>query len=596
MVILINNKKAVLKKGLSFDFIAENRFFTGADSYTLSITFPLAGCPQNIDIFGYINRKDYDLDKLLLDCEIHDKNFHAYGSVSIVDINETEVKTQFLEGRSATNFHSSFDDVYINEIPMPSIKNEAHFSTEYYMRSYREQVLDQQSGNHAYLGYVVFPWVNNTSGNIQNPMRRIEQSGHYYFTGGEDPDILGQPFLMEVLKQVFAYLGYSFDSSVFDDTWWENIVICNSLPLVWRLWNMNEVLPHWTVSEFLEQVELFIGGEFLINSRSKRVEWTFHFSTIGNLPSYNINKVVDSYKVEIKDADSKVSNEYFERRNLAYAECDHQMWKYYSCPWLRKKTKVVIWHNASSMYSTLKNYLTWDRPLDHMYFKRVHYCEENDTHFVLKCIHISGSTHKMRILPVDVFGPRIIEGNEQGEKTEIKIVPACIDYAGVSNGDMLFVECGKYDNDVEDFSNIDQTVPVNLLSAGETEQKEAFFDKLYVGFWNGNYSWQDPYMPHPIIDRYEFLPNGTLKSTIHSMRLKGTRAPGVRNAQYGVDQTKKYTFSFLSDVIPDAKSIFFIHGKKYLAEKITASFTEDGMSQLMKITCYRMKEPDSVNS
>ena len=45
MKIIINGKDAVLKKGTSFEFVAENRSFTGSDSYTLSITFPLRGCP-----------------------------------------------------------------------------------------------------------------------------------------------------------------------------------------------------------------------------------------------------------------------------------------------------------------------------------------------------------------------------------------------------------------------------------------------------------------------------------------------------------------------------------------------------------------------
>ncbi len=57
MIILINKKRAVLKKGTSFDFISENHYFTGADSYTLSITFPIKGCAENIAIFGHIYRK-----------------------------------------------------------------------------------------------------------------------------------------------------------------------------------------------------------------------------------------------------------------------------------------------------------------------------------------------------------------------------------------------------------------------------------------------------------------------------------------------------------------------------------------------------------
>ena len=61
MIILINKKRAVLKKGTSFDFISETHYFTGADSYTLSITFPIKGCTENIAIFGHIYRKDKQL-------------------------------------------------------------------------------------------------------------------------------------------------------------------------------------------------------------------------------------------------------------------------------------------------------------------------------------------------------------------------------------------------------------------------------------------------------------------------------------------------------------------------------------------------------
>ena len=52
MKIFVDGKEAVLKKGTSFEFIAENRLFSGADEYTLSITFPIVDCPQNRAIFG----------------------------------------------------------------------------------------------------------------------------------------------------------------------------------------------------------------------------------------------------------------------------------------------------------------------------------------------------------------------------------------------------------------------------------------------------------------------------------------------------------------------------------------------------------------
>ena len=42
MKIFVEGKEAFLKKGTSFEFIAENRLFSGSDEYTLSITFPLS--------------------------------------------------------------------------------------------------------------------------------------------------------------------------------------------------------------------------------------------------------------------------------------------------------------------------------------------------------------------------------------------------------------------------------------------------------------------------------------------------------------------------------------------------------------------------
>ena len=120
MKIIINGKTATLKKGTSFEFVSENRSFTGSDSYTLSITFPLRGCPENIAIFGNINRTDIDKSKVVFDCEIQGVNFYRSGIITIVEVSEKEVKTQFLEGRSEQNFDDTFDEIFINELNLGS--------------------------------------------------------------------------------------------------------------------------------------------------------------------------------------------------------------------------------------------------------------------------------------------------------------------------------------------------------------------------------------------------------------------------------------------------------------------------------------------
>lgn len=83
MQLIIDGKNAVLKKGSSFDYVSENRSFSDADDYTLSITLPLSGCPENLDIFGHVDRMDIDSRHIVLEASIVDRAFskkwHYYG-------------------------------------------------------------------------------------------------------------------------------------------------------------------------------------------------------------------------------------------------------------------------------------------------------------------------------------------------------------------------------------------------------------------------------------------------------------------------------------------------------------------------------------
>ena len=593
MIILIDKKKAVLKKGTSFDFIAENHFFTGADSYTLSITFPIKGCPENIAIFGHIYRKDFDFETELLECEIHDRNFHKYGSVSIVSVSESEVKTQFLEGRSATNYYSNMDEIYINEISMPTLRDNAHWEASYYMRSYGEQKRGGSGHTPEYLGYVCPPWVNNTSGNIQNKMGTY--GSFYIYLGGDpsyDPPIIGFPFLVEVIRQVLTRTGHPCDLSAIENSAWSNLIVCQAFPLNWHMPYMNQILPHWTVSEFLEQVELFLNGTFELEPKTQMMTFVFNNGAIGNMEVVTIDKVIDSHTVDIaKEEDVKDS--YVEQKNLAYQDCDHQMWKFYCCPWATSRIPLHSYTNITSMKSQLNSLLDCAGPYNAWQYRYIHYCREEDTCFVLKCVGTSTINgvihHYMRIQPINMFGPRVMNGDDNAEVAELGIVPACIDHTDDAHGDMLFVECGTLGDDEEDAEDRDenQTQPVNTLIAGEKEKKNEYFDKIYVAFWDGTYLKYHPKMPHPYVDKHEIKPDNTYTYNQYSMRLTTTERPSIRRTNFWVNQRRKYTFSFLSDTVPEVRSIFLIHGKRYLAEKITATFSaETGMSQLMKIVCY----------
>ena len=102
MILTINGKQAALKKGSSIEYVSENRIFTDADDYSMEIELPLADCPQNLDIFGMITRKDVDAGDIFFDAVLQDTNFFKRGAVVITGITQESVKVQFASGPAST--------------------------------------------------------------------------------------------------------------------------------------------------------------------------------------------------------------------------------------------------------------------------------------------------------------------------------------------------------------------------------------------------------------------------------------------------------------------------------------------------------------
>ena len=67
-------QQAALWSASSIEYVAENRIFNAADDYSINIELPLADCPQNLDIFGMITRKDVDTGDIFFDAVLQDTN------------------------------------------------------------------------------------------------------------------------------------------------------------------------------------------------------------------------------------------------------------------------------------------------------------------------------------------------------------------------------------------------------------------------------------------------------------------------------------------------------------------------------------------
>ena len=611
MEIRINGKIAMLKKGTSFEFVAENRLFSGSDGYTLSITFPLRHCRNNLDIFGHINRADVIAGKVIFDCEIRDRNFYKFGSITITEINDAEVKTQFLEGRSEQNFDVTFDDVFINELDLGS-PTETTDSTP-------EKAWDPFINN---MKCVALPWVNDYSGNIQNladfhPEERNPdgtlKSHSYYSWNADCRGRSWQPYLLYITKKICEAVGYSADFSKWEEKEeYKYLLVCNTLPYAWDTAGFARALPHWTVAEFFEKLELFLGGEFTIDHRGKSVEFAFTDATLLATEPVQLDKVVDEHTVEVTVDDDKC--EYQEAKNLVYKECDHEMWKFYSCDWF-----IKAWQKGAVRYATMRELLsanrwlaTWNGSTSRGSNRdKLLYAEDVDAYFIVRSLSKTlvekrdgwmpnRYQYKMELRPVNLFGGRIVDDSEDADEVEIEFVPAWVDETEDKYGRCLFLSFSGYDeNDSTSTSwsrdpyqrkeEIDNTLyqphALQSLAAGERDKKAEYYDRIYVGWWDGAQT-QNGKLPHPYVEDIEIAEDWSNFINIYFSLRHNNRYQNNRRIVHSINPRQKTTFKFLADNIPNPRAVFFIKGKKYLCEKMTATFTENGMSQLIKGVFY----------
>lgn len=597
MEIIVNGIPAEIKKGSSFQYISENRSFSRSDGYSLAITFPIAGCSSNFEIFGHICRADLAKEKIIYDCTIRDKEIVLNGNLTVTAVDDVEIKAQFLEGRSAQNYDETFDDIYINELNIGEpidIKPDKPF------------MFDPVFGYYGQTNYVALPWVNNTSRNMQNEY--TFEGLHYTAPEGA---LSYQPFLMFIIKKIFSLLDYSIDISCFKKTSYWNLLICNTIPVAWDTPQFEAALPHWSVTQFIEEIENLFNVEFEIDHKHKSIKVEFAKVTTEALPSVVLDNVLDGYSVAVSKKDETNFNE---TANVSYAECSHNMWKCYVAQHVIDTEKEMLEYDTYADFYAAATDID-DRPghklghpLDH-----VSHLKDSDTYMIMKCIGVTKKTIAPPVppittynpiyipVPINQFAPRTIE-KDGGNNIELNIVPVWIDSIDTKNEKYgMFLDLGttegKASEEKAEGSEPDTPDPVKkttiddfqtrkaqLIIEGESDKDNEVFDKLYIAFWDGIN--RDPgALPCPIIDKMHLLKNWNLAPDVpldFSLRLTDKHGVGARrNRNFGIVPKQKYTFKFLSKSMPNPRSIFYIHNKKYVCAKLTGEFKENGLSELI---------------
>lgn len=585
MQIIIDGKEAVLKQGSSFDFIAENRFFSGSDDFTLNISFPLRDCLQNLDIFGHINRSELPIDDFVFDCEIRDRAFHRFGSLTITDITDSDVKAQFLVGRAEQNFSKSFDESYINELPLDNI-----FSFV------PQTVTPEWAWNPTSSGIraVALPWVSADSGITHNFANFNDSDNSYSWTSAVS-DLTWHPYLLYLTERLCNAVGYTYNFNEWRaNPWLSRIVVCNSIPATWDIDNYARCLPHWTLAEYFEKLELFLHGEFTIDHRKKKIHFSFSRTVLESIVPVALESVVDEYAASISSDGQDC--DYLEAKCFSYKDASHQMWNYMSCPWLLESvpaSQIVDRPNLGNIVQDVFAYITGGVPdtsdnLSAACLRQIFHATSTDEYFMLRLAGREYSEaysryHNYYVLqPLNEFGPSIAN-SDSASSEQVDFVPACIDLTESKYGMALFIDFGSYSEGEPESSDSKKSSIQRMVEAGKSSDVAEYFDSIAIAYYDGSY--KKGFLPSPLVSNIiihtENSPSEFVERLGFDLRLNTSNSQ-LRQPIYNIDRTRKLTFKFLADDIPNPRALFYIHGRRYICEKITATFTEDGMSQLLK--------------
>lgn len=621
--ILVNNLPAVIEDATTIEYILENSAFESSDGYTLQITFPLDGVPENVRIFGFINLPFIARDfNKLLPCSIQCGAWKATGSLSIMEIAEDYVKGQFLENVDSDENSEAFENTYINEMDLGNFPetNPKNFSP-------KEGLLGSTDA-------FCLPWTGADDINAYNNLSASPKDGDNFHEYTEF--LTWQPRLLKIIETIVYQLGYKFEQSYYDflmqGSKWFQAIICNTLPQTWRVDGYAPALPHWTVSEFFSKLQIFMGGRFTFDHVAKTVGFSLETTLVEKAGEYQVADVVDEYTSTInydeEDAD------YLPIKRYKYKDDDSLVWKYLCCPGFiedfKDSPRVEYYATMDDLKDKMISWFDWTKVISgtrNTFPDKINYVIDIDTYFVMRyhCVEPdafdTGGPRDFEynylkfgeLQPINIFGPNDYDRNADYE--ELDFVPVPVDWS--EKGKMMFLPIPSMDDNGEDLGEysedasgnkkfgekgwsvperesgarlffgrdlfINQSQTANYIEEYEEKEIPSYYDRIYIGFVNPEWAHNDYRCIYPMTD-IDVLLYKYRGGDSHLLRL--TNGSVGYLSQKKIDQKIMYSFSFVADKIPDVKATFIINGVRFVCRKLTVKISNKGIKKLIKGEFY----------
>lgn len=435
MQLTINNQIAEIKKGTTIKLTRVNPYFADQGDYTLEVQLPLRGCPANLAIFGPRNHpattqyphigEQYTMQLIAPPLQLE-------GTATVTSITETEVKVQLKAGVKASPLNN--DTTYIDELPLGNAWDgfgSVQYSSSHVFSSgtdVRTQIIIFSScmgqtflgtttpvrqaayGTYGQTDSICLPIYSTTDDIIANPMDMITTSPSLSSRHGNIDDITLAPcpYLLDITARIFKCLGFTPNdwSQYTDNPLTRAIYIANTRQTLQRA----KILPHWTVKEFLNELQNLLGCVFTFKGRCVDMYTRQDYYTQNREP-ITITQVSDTHTINIStDPEAETTA----NGNVDY---DHPN----ISPMLRLPDEV--WQNATILptatYEEAKNH--YDKLTD--YYKKQSPNLYTITPTNRAYAILINESDTPALCEVDQFAPLMRTTNRE-QMTKLRITPA----------------------------------------------------------------------------------------------------------------------------------------------------------------------------
>lgn len=610
--LFLDNKRVVVALDSNIKFCRENPNISSSGDYTFDVNLPLSIADNRI-FFGPWHRIEANKNVKTYDARLYADNFCILnGSAKITGITNDVVKVQLYGDRS--EFNAVHGSKYIDELNLPYFVRNSNGS---FGGSSNTRTDVPNMPEERWDTYIYTPIFNESADKVVNVMTAasmLNKSVVPYFAREKQHE--AQFNLLFVIKSIFKSIGYKIDVSSYDVAPFNHIYIASCISSK----QMIHALPHWTLKEFVTEVERFFGCNFVFSSSELSVTMKQQYDgEITDIKKLSAFSTVDEFSIEVSESSDIESINYsdlhYDLSNSSFHDIDYID---------DVKADNLPVRNYPSYDELLKAYEKMSVADKGKYLLR---CPQGDYCTLVYNSPSSPQDKKSGLYHVNQFGD-LKKNDDAGDNVmDIKICPVAIadaipvqlyaEFSGSHNHgcDIRPVKdkfcyqtmpsmVGKEDmqpkghfmggKQREENIEVETTEIQDMLTEDVTNSKYEKPNRMEVFLWDESYQHANEFeYSGKIVDvhvpaAFTAYDLKNLRGVAHqpwSLSLKQEQ-PSVKNMQkvhnkLKINQTQKFCIRFINDTIPSAADIFMFSNRKFIAESIEISLTDGKMDRLM---------------